>query len=83
MNKCPKIGSRVSYPGRPGLGACVGIVTAIYKTYIWDDELEREGPLRPEREWHVGMRPDVLPDPWGYVGVDTFAPQVAKLTKAR
>jgi len=37
--------------------------------------------LAPESEWHVRMRPDVLPEPWAYVGNDVFAPGVDELER--
>lgn len=82
MNKCPKIGDRVRYKGANHVGPCEGVVTAIYPTFEWDEETELEGARKPEREWHVGMKPDVKPDPWVYVNSDTFAPSVAELRKA-
>jgi hypothetical protein len=82
VNKCPKIGDRVAYRGSGSVGPCVGVVTAIYKTYEWDSERERDGPVRPESEWHVGMKPDTLPDVWCYTSSDRFAPCVATLKRA-
>ena len=81
MNKCPKVGDRVSFAGANHVGPCVGVVTAIYPQYGWDEELDREGDLLPEREWHVSMKPDVLPVPWCYVGHDKFAPRVSELRR--
>ena len=83
MNSCPKIGTRVKYRGSNNVGACVGIVTGAYPTYYWPIEAHREGNLLPEREWHVSMKPDVLPEPWCYVGQTKFSPCVKDLSVAR
>lgn len=47
MNRCPKIGDRVSYPGcfdeegRPyHVGPCTGTVTAIYEKDVWPDDID-------------------------------------------
>jgi hypothetical protein len=83
MNRCPKVGDRVRYPGKQHVGSCVGTVTAIYPEYGWDDVNDRcTWQLEPEREWSVSMKPDALPMPWAYPGRDTFAPSVADLRKA-
>lgn len=82
MRCCPKIGDRVKYDGRGANGPCSGTVTAIYPTYEYDEINDRPtNRARPEIEWHVGMKPDVLPEKWCYPGRDTFAPCVAMLTK--
>lgn len=86
MRKCPKIGDRVRYKGSLAVGPCVGAVTKIYIQYTWDNDKSDSwnalhGAPLAEFEWHVAMRPDVLPERWAYKGNDTFAPQVADLAK--
>jgi len=84
MSKCPKVGDVVSYAGAVHVGPCKGVVTAIYPTFEWDEERDRPTTATlPEREWHVGMKPDALPSPWCYTGSDTFAPAVSALKLIR
>jgi hypothetical protein len=87
MNRCPKIGDRVKYPGGLVVGQCVGVVTKIYVKHEWDeDQSDRWNALYgkplPEREWHVAMRPDVIPVKWAYTGSVVFAPTVDDLEPA-
>lgn len=83
MNKCPKIGDRVRYPGRVHVGPCVGTVTAIYEDYIWDDINDRPThKLAPEREWSVAIKCDTRPSPWAYGDDLVFAPCVGDLRRA-
>ena len=84
MNKRPNIGDRVRYPGGHGhVGPRVGVVSAIYPTYEWVEENDREGAIRPEREWRVAMQPDSRPDPWCYGTHNKFAPTVSEIKKAQ
>jgi|SRR5882672_1640389 len=84
MKTCPKIGEFVEFLGNCAIGPCLGYVEHIYRTYEFDYVNDRETniPL-PEREWHVRMRPDVLPAQWPYAGSQVFAPEVNELRKAR
>ena len=86
MNRCPKIGDKVEYPGGPVVGPCTGIVTDIYKKYRypedfdWDsDETPRPIGELPERDWHVSLRVDKKPSKWVYGDSDFFAPDVKSL----
>jgi hypothetical protein len=82
MNHCPKIGTRVRFSGNSVTGACVGVVVDIYPTYVWDEI--RDLPTHdtePESEWHVALKPTVIPTPWPYTGYDKFAPQVSELSE--
>jgi hypothetical protein len=85
MNKCPKIGTRVKTKPSHRYGELTGTVMAIYPTHDdeWDESIDEviPGPLRAEREWHVGVKVDVLPPHWSYVGTDRFAPEVKELER--
>lgn len=66
------------------VGPCVGVVEKVYTTHVWDDDKSdewnaRHAPLKPEPEWKVRMKPDVLPSKWCYSGSDAFAPAVAEV----
>lgn len=80
MDICPQIGHRVSFAGSTLVGPCVGVVTAIYPTYDWDDDYLIERGVRPESDWQVCFHPDVLPTPWCYSDQDSFAPSVSDLS---
>ena len=90
MNKCPKVGDKVSYPGGLVVGPCTGTVTAIYVShysdYLEDEDCDEEiyrkrrGPM-PEREWHVAVKVDRVPEKWCYTGSDTFAPEVKTMKR--
>jgi hypothetical protein len=87
MDKCPKIGDRVSYLGGLVVGPCTGTVTAIYKQYRypddfdWDsDETPRAIGTMPEYLWHVGVQVDSKPEKWCYGDADGFAPEVKDIT---
>lgn len=83
MNKCPKIGDRVKLKPDHRFGPLTGTVMAIYPTNndVFDEEGDfvRRGPPRPEREWHVGLKVDAIPECWSYPGTDRFAPEVCEL----
>lgn len=87
MIRAPKIGERVAYVGGLTVTACTGVVTAIYPTYYYDEDDNgdaiRETGTRPEREWHVAVKVDAIPDKWPYTGRDQFAPDVARLRKIK
>jgi hypothetical protein len=86
MNKCPKIGDRVKTKPTHRYGELTGTVYAIYQTHDdkWDESTDEvtPGPLRAERDWHIGMKVDVLPPHWAYTGTDRFAPEVKELVRA-
>lgn len=42
--------------------------------------LWRRRELLPERQWHVSVKVDVIPETWCYTVTDRFAPQVSTLT---
>ncbi len=88
MNKCPKIGDRVRFPGNYATGPCTGTVTKIYKKHRYADDFDWGGDeipkplgLLPEKDWSVSVKVDELPARWPYVGNDCFAPTVGALTK--
>ena len=87
MKHCPKVGDRVRLPASHRFGALTGTVMAIYPTNndVFDDDGEfvRFGAARPESEWHVGVKVDVLPANWSYPNTDRFAPEVGELTLIR
>ena len=87
MKKAPKVGQRVRFKGNSAIGTCVGVVEKIYVGHTFNEEMSDRwnalnGKPLPEEEWHVKMRPDVLPERWCYVGQDVFAPEVAELEPA-
>lgn len=86
MNKCPNIGDRVKTLPSYRFGELTGTVMAIYPTDYseWDEATDEIiiGSVRPEREWHVGVKVDVLPANWSYPGTDRFAPQVFDLVQS-
>lgn len=86
MNKCPKIGDRVKTKPTHRYGELTGTVMAIYPTNndVFDDNgnFVRFGGPRPERDWAVGIKVDVLPPNWSYTGTDRFAPDVSELVRA-
>ena len=43
--------------------------------------LWRRRELLPERQWHVSVKVDVIPETWCYTVTDRFAPQVSTLTR--
>lgn len=61
------IGKKVSYCGSSVIGKCEGTIVS----------------MRPrvgqQPAWAV-VKVDQKPDPWPYVGLDTFAPDLSKLT---
>ncbi len=96
MNRAPKVGDRVRYVGGVVTGPCVGTVEAIYKKELWPDDFyddpdavagvtHKPTGLAPEKDWHVRMRVDELPERWPYGGAsgtdNIFAPAVASLRK--
>ena len=85
MKRCPKVGSRVRYPGGPTIGPCVGVVVRIFVKHDFNEDRSdawnaMNAKALPEDQWHVAMKPDVLPEKWCYTGNDKFAPMVADLT---
>lgn len=83
MKNAPAIGDRVTRSARPNCGAFNGVVIAIYPTYFYDEALDRETHQLPERQWHVGVQVDVVPELWPYPGRDRIAPMVADLRLLR
>lgn len=84
MRKAPKIGTRVQVKRGHRYYPCVGTVMAIYPTYEYDDENDRPtNRLEPEREWHVGVKVDSIPQGWGYGERDRFAPPVSEIEQIR
>lgn len=88
MNKCPKIGTRVQLKPSHRFGAVTGVVMAIYPTHDdhWNEDTDviTNGPLRPESQWHVGVKVDKpLPSTWSYPDTDRFAPEVSELVRIK
>jgi len=84
MNKCPKVGDRVKYPGGLVVGPCVGIVTKIYVRHEWDEDKSDRwnalyGKALHERDWHIAFKPDTIPEKWAYKGNDCFCPLVSEV----
>lgn len=87
MKKAPKVGQRVRFKGSVVVGPCVGVIEKIYVRHTFNEEMSDEwnalnGVPLPESEWHVRMKPDLLPELWCYAGNDCFAPPVSDLEPA-
>lgn len=82
MNRVPRIGSKVRFGGNSVVGACIGVVLAHYPKDALDADGEvMPGTLAPQREWHVSVQVDNLPERWAYPGTSVFAPCVGNLSK--
>lgn len=86
MDKSPAVGDHVRFAGNSIIGPCTGVVTSIYRTRVyaedvdWDsDEWVRPVGHKPEREWQVAVMVDELPTPWPYPNSIRFSATVADL----
>ena len=80
MTQAPAIGTRVTVRANRIHGVLHGIVTKIYPTYRYDEDLDRPtNALLPESEWHVCVKVDRVPKRWPYTGTDLIAPNVSDL----
>ena len=85
MQSCPKIGDRVKYKGGLAVGPCIGIIEKVYPSEKWEDDGEYD--IRPtgrymlEKNWHVRMKVEKIPEKWCYGQDGVFSPEVCELQK--
>lgn len=87
MKACPKVGDRVKFKGNIVVGPCTGVVERIFKQEEWEDDddgidIRPTGRMMPEKNWHVAVKVDAIPEKWCYDERGVFAPEVCDLVKA-